>query len=101
MPGPRWRPPILKTVATSGAGVADLVDAIAEHRTWMVEHGELELRRQQRAAAEIEAVAVEQLRARLGDIRGGSALPGLAKRVAVGELDPFTAADELVKHLAR
>jgi LAO/AO transport system kinase len=101
VPGPRWRPPILKTVATSGAGVADLVDAIGEHRRWMVEHGELELRRQQRAEAEIEAIAVEQLRARLGDVRGGSALQGLAKRVAVGDLDPFTAADELVKQLAR
>ena len=35
-------------------------------------------------------------RARIGDVRGGSALPGLAKRVAAGDLDPYVAAHELV-----
>jgi LAO/AO transport system kinase len=64
-------------------------------------HGELEQRRQRRAEAEVEAIAVEQLRERLGDIRGGSALPGLAKRVVAGELDPYVAADELVAALSR
>jgi LAO/AO transport system kinase len=98
--GPRWRPAIVKTVATSGQGISDLIDAIAGHRRWMTEHGELEQRRQHRAEAEIEAIAVEQLRTRLGDVRGGSALAGLAKRVAAGELDPFRAADELVRQIS-
>jgi LAO/AO transport system kinase len=100
VPGPVWRPPIVKTVASRGQGMDEVVAAIEEHRRWMADHGELEHRRQRRAEAEIEAIAVEQLRERLGDIRGDSALPGLAKRVAAGEVDPYAAADELVDQLA-
>jgi LAO/AO transport system kinase len=99
VPGPAWRPPIVQTVALRGHGIDEVVAAIDEHRRWMADHGELEHRRQRRAEAEIEAIAVEQLRERLGDIRGGSALPGLAKRVAAGEVDPYAAADELVDQL--
>jgi len=104
VPGPIWRPPIVKTVASRGEGIDDVLAAIAEHHDWMSTHGELEQRRQRRAEAEVEAIAVEQLRERLGDIRdhhSGSALPLLAKRVAAGKLDPYVAADELVTALGR
>jgi LAO/AO transport system kinase len=97
--GPHWRPLIVRMVATTAEGVEDLVAAIEEHRQWMIDHGELEARRQRRAEAEIEALALAQLRATLGDLRRGSALPGLAKRVVVGELDAYRAADELVAEL--
>ena len=94
--GPSWRPPIVRTVATTAEGIEDLLAAIEEHRAWMLSHGELDARRQRRAEAEIEAIALAQLRSRLGDVLRGSALPGLAKRVVVGELDVYRAADELI-----
>ncbi|MGH3785932.1 MAG: methylmalonyl Co-A mutase-associated GTPase MeaB [Pseudonocardiaceae bacterium] len=97
--GPHWRPLIVRTVATTGQGIEDLIGAIEEHRRWMIDHGELESRRQRRTEAEIEALALAQLRASLGDLRRGSALPGLAKRVVVGELDAYRAADELIAEL--
>lgn len=99
VPVAHWRPPVVPTVAARGTGIDDLLTAIDEHHAWMTGHGELEERRQRRAATEVEAIAVEQLRARLGDVRGGAALPGLAKRVAAGELDPYGAADELLREL--
>ena len=94
--GPSWRPPIVRTVAITAEGVEDLLAAMEEHRAWMLSHGELDARRQRRAEAEIEAIALAQLRSRLGDVLRGSALPGLAKRVVVGELDVYRAADELI-----
>ncbi len=97
--GAAWRPPVLKTVATRGQGVDDVVAAIAAHREWMVSHGELDARRQHRAEAEIEAIAVEQIRAKLGDVRGWRTLPALARRVVAGEVDPYRAADDLVSGL--
>jgi LAO/AO transport system kinase len=36
------------------------------------------------------------VRSRFGDLHGAVALPALAARVVSGELDPYTAADELV-----
>ena len=59
----------------------------------------MDARRQRRAEAEIEAIALAQLHGRLGDVLRGSALPGLAKRVVVGELDVYRAADELIGEL--
>ncbi|MCS7480052.1 methylmalonyl Co-A mutase-associated GTPase MeaB [Umezawaea endophytica] len=97
--GPSWRPPIVKTVAARGEGVTELVEAVDAHHAWMTEHGELERRRAHRAASEVEAIAVAQLRSRIGDLRGGAALEQLAKRVAIGELDPYGAADHLIEGL--
>jgi LAO/AO transport system kinase len=91
-----WKAPIIKTVAARGEGIEDVTDALDEHRDWMNRSGERDRRRQSRAEAEIEAITLEQVRARIGDIRGQSTLPELAKRVVAGELDPYTAADDLV-----
>jgi len=97
--GPSWRPPIVKTVAARGEGVDDVVEAVDAHHAWMTEHGELERRRARRAAGEVEAIAVARLRSQIGDLRGGVALEQLAKRVAIGDLDPYAAADHLIEGL--
>ncbi len=95
-----WRAPIVKTVASRGDGIADLVEKIDSHREWMERTGERHRRRELRAEAEIEAITLENLRARIGDVRGGGTLPELAKRVVAGELDPFVAAAELAATLS-
>jgi len=94
-----WRPPIVQTVASTGAGVADVLAALDKHRDWLQRTGELTRRRQARAAAEIEAIAVGQIRARFADVHGTAALDASAARVVAGHLDPYTAADELVASL--
>jgi LAO/AO transport system kinase len=90
-----WRVPVLRTVASRGEGVAELVAALDAHRQWSDGSGERERRRVARAEAEIEAVAVTRLRARIRDAHGAAGLPDLAKRVVAGELDAYAAADEL------
>jgi LAO/AO transport system kinase len=87
-----WRPPIVKTVAARNTGIDELVEALEKHRAWMDEHGELTLRRQRRAAQEIETIAVTTLRRRVAELP----LEELAGRVVAGRLDPYTAADTLV-----
>ncbi|MFD7918821.1 methylmalonyl Co-A mutase-associated GTPase MeaB [Streptomyces sp. NPDC059740] len=94
-----WRPPIVKTVAARGEGVAETVEALEKHRAWLEEHGMLAARRRARAAREVETIAITTLRTRIGDLRGGQRLDRLADRVAAGELDPYAAADELVAGL--
>jgi LAO/AO transport system kinase len=91
-----WQPPIVKTVASKGEGVDDVVAALEKHRAWLAESGRLDAKRRLRAADEIEAIAVTTLRERIGDLRGGSLLDELAGRVVAGETDPYSAADELV-----
>jgi LAO/AO transport system kinase len=90
---------VVRTVAHRGEGIDDLLAAIEKHRAWLDDHGELKRRREARAAAEVEAIALGALRARIGTLRDGSMLSTLATRVASGELDPYAAANELLASL--
>lgn len=91
-----WRPPIVKTVAQNGDGVAEAAAEIDRHRSWLDESGNLAARRTRRARDEVEAIAVTALRERWGDVHARSELDALAARVVAGELDPYAAADELL-----
>ena len=91
-----WRAPIVKTVAARGEGIEDVVAAIDKHRGWMESTGELQRRRESRAAAEIEAIALESVRRRIGEIHGNTAIAALAEQVAAGKTDPYAAADTLI-----
>jgi LAO/AO transport system kinase len=94
-----WRPPVVKTVAQTGDGIADAVEAIAKHRQRLESTGELEVRRRRRARDEVEAIAVTALRRRFGDVHGHADLDSLAETVSSGALDPYTAAERLVDAL--
>ena len=94
-----WRVPIVKTVASRGEGADEVVEQIERHGSWLVDNGQLEVRRRHRAADEVEAIALTILRERIGDLSGSESLALLAGRVVSGELDPYTAADELVSGL--
>jgi LAO/AO transport system kinase len=94
-----WRPPIVKTVASRGDGIEEMVETLEKHRAWMESNGILVKRRRARACGEIEAIAVTALRERMGDLHGDQRLDMLAQRVLTGELDPYAAADELIEGL--
>jgi LAO/AO transport system kinase len=91
-----WKPPIVSTTATTGEGIADLATALDAHWSWLAESGERDRRRRARAREEVAAIALATLRQRMGGLPGDSRIDGLAARVAAGELDPYSAADELV-----
>jgi len=91
-----WKPPIVSAAATSGSGIDELAAEIDAHWTWLGESGLRAERRLARAREEISAIAVADLRRRLGGLPGESRLDDLAEQVACGKLDPYTAADDLL-----
>jgi len=91
-----WKPPIVPTVAASGAGLDDLTGQLDSHWAWLDDTGEGERRRLARAREEISEIALAELRRRLGGLPGDARLDELARQVAAGELDPYAAADELI-----
>ncbi len=50
----QWQPPVIKTVATRGTGIAELVEAIFMHRDYMKNSGVLEYRNRERLRIEFE-----------------------------------------------
>ena len=95
-----WARRIVRTTATSGAGVDELLEALDAHAEWAVTSGDAARRRTARAAGEIEALAVARLRADLDSAwsaRGRTAVvQELAAAVAAGTLDPWSAVDRLL-----
>jgi LAO/AO transport system kinase len=91
-----WKPPIVSTAAATGEGIGDLVRSIDAHAAWLAKSGELERRRRARAQEEVTAIALAELRQRMGGMPGESRLAELAARVAAGDLDPYAAADALI-----
>jgi LAO/AO transport system kinase len=95
-PHPRWKPPIVRTSAQDGAGVAELMRAIDAHAEWARTSGERDSRRAGAARAEVEALLrealVRRLEARIGSDRVATAVARVAKR----ELDPYRAVDGLL-----
>jgi LAO/AO transport system kinase len=94
-----WRPQVVRTVAARAEGIDDVVTAVAKHRAWLSEHDQLVRRRERRAEVEIEQIALGTLRARIGSLRHGSALPRLAADAAAGRIDPYAAAARLLESL--
>ncbi|MEV2242143.1 methylmalonyl Co-A mutase-associated GTPase MeaB [Micromonospora sp. NPDC049891] len=96
----QWRPQVVRATASRGEGIDDIAAAIDKHRAWLIEHDELRRRREARAAAEVEAIALGVLRARIGSLRDGTQLPALAAEVAAGATDPYAAAEALLAQLS-
>lgn len=89
----RWQPPVLRTTATDGTGITEVLDALEQHRRYLEEHGLLAERRKARHRREILELIEQRVLARVGADR----VEGLAARVAAGEFDPYTAAERLIR----
>ncbi len=96
---PERRPPIVETVASEGAGVDELLEAIRAHRAWLACDERLAARRARQLWEEVEAVLAARLAARTRALLGGERLDDLRARVVGRVLDPWGAADELLAAL--
>ncbi len=89
------RPPILETVASSGAGAEELWRAIIEHRR-LVTGTQQDRHRETQARAELDRVLSVMLRARIGDLAEGAAYAEQIAALIAGQTDPYRAAEALL-----
>jgi LAO/AO transport system kinase len=86
----QWRPPIVKTVATTGDGVRELVEAIEQFRAHSTSVSAV--RRRERSQNRLRDIVSARLLSKID----ATQLTAMADRVAAGEIDPYSAADELL-----
>jgi LAO/AO transport system kinase len=100
-PTAAWRPPVSHHGhgRADGDGVEDLWDAIAAHRRHLEADGELAERRAERLRRELDRVVTERIRARIDGLLGHDHRRQIERRVTAGELDPWSAADQLLAPL--
>jgi GTPase len=94
----RWRVPILKTEASAGRGVEQLVRSLGEHRRQILAAGQLQERRARNLRGEVLAIATARMRRRLErDVRGDPQFKRLLEQVVERRLDPASAATALLE----
>ena len=95
-----WTPPIVMTVATEGRGIEELVQAIDRHGAHLRQGNGLERRRRAAIAARFSEILRDRLMARIvsGDL-GAPALERYETRLLAREIDPYSAAREVLGHL--
>ena len=97
-----WIPPVVKTVATTGAGIEQLEQAIDHFRAWLAEDGRLLARREAHWRTRIiEMVRHELLRALRGHGLSDQDLLTISQQVARGQQDPYQFVPQLVEQLLR
>ena len=95
-----WRPPIVKTVATTGAGLPELVDTIERFRT----HTAATQGRRRRARAEWrlrELLGHRFLSHDEGKVLTPGEFDTILDRIAARETDPYSAVDEIFNRAVR
>ena len=97
-PATSWRVPIVRAEATRGEGVAELAEKIAEHREHIEAEGTLDERRARNLRNEVLELAASRMRRRLeAAVADDSSIGELLDRVVKRELDPASAAKELLE----
>jgi len=94
----RWRVPILKTEASVGKGIEELVRSLQEHRAHILAAGHLDERRARNLRSEVLAIASARLRRRLEEeLREDPEFQRLLDEVVQRRLDPASAATALLE----
>jgi LAO/AO transport system kinase len=94
----RWRVPIVKTEASRGTGVDELVERLDEHRSHILAEGQLAERRARSLRNEVLAIATARMRRRLEeDVSEDARFAELIDRVVERRLDPASAAAALLE----
>jgi LAO/AO transport system kinase len=90
-----WQPPIVRSIATRGEGIDELCARFDEHRAWLTSSEKGKARRHQRLG---EAMRQELRSELLGaaEERMHDAIEEAVERVERREIDPYTAAEDLV-----
>jgi LAO/AO transport system kinase len=96
-----WTPPIVKTVASEGTGVAELAGAIAEYEAYL-QKDDRALRKsvenwQERLVEMLRDTMLEKARAQLGD----GNVARLAAEVAEHKRDPYTLVEEIARGVGK
>ncbi|MFP5376993.1 MAG: methylmalonyl Co-A mutase-associated GTPase MeaB, partial [Acidimicrobiia bacterium] len=90
------RPPVLRTVATTGEGVVEVCDAVAAHRSFLEASGLLAERRARRLDAGVRDIVLHRLAADAERRLTGSRYDRVAADLASRRTDPWSAAEALL-----
>jgi LAO/AO transport system kinase len=95
-----WIPPVIRTIATTGAGIEELGQAVDQFWSWLAQEERLSARREKHWQARvIDMVRHELLRALRGRDLTDQALAKIGREVAAGQQNPYQLVPQLLEQL--
>jgi LAO/AO transport system kinase len=95
-----WIPPVVRTIATTGAGIEELEQAVDQFWSWLAQDGRLTARREAHWRARIlQMVQHELMREVRGHGLSGQALADIGQKVVLRQQDPYQLVPLLVEQL--
>jgi LAO/AO transport system kinase len=91
-----WRVRVLKTTASTGEGVPEVVGYLDQHRAWLQTSGEWHVRERLRAAHTLENIVRAELTRQILARMPKSGLDDLVDEVSRRHTDPYSAARQLI-----
>jgi len=91
-----WDPPVLRTVAGAGTGVAELLAGIRQHGDWLRAHGGLQAKAQARARLRFGSLLAEEAARRARARAGVAKEENLILAIAQRAMDPYAAVAEML-----
>ena len=97
-PEQEWKVPIITTEAINNVGIEELYHQVERHRQALRETGQLSLRRRQQRRDElIKTIKQKIVGQLLKSVKQDGELSRYIEQVEKGEIDPYSAADEILK----
>ena len=93
----RRKTPILKTSAANEEGIDALADALDEHRAYIEQAGVRDRHKREQARHQVLALARQRLIDRVVAAHTDGRLEQLVQQVAAHQIDPHTAAEQLIE----
>jgi LAO/AO transport system kinase len=97
----KWRPKVMRTIASQNEGVHELVNAIEEHATHMIKSGLIQRRRFERTRTEILAMLDEAIKIYLMKKVAGSKFESLTMEVNQRKNDPYSAVRSILAEVLK
>ena len=96
-----WKEPIVATIATENKGIDELLQRIEEHGQHLINSGQINTKRAERTKSELLDIINRQVAKAVNKAigEGGERHDIIEKMALTSEIDPYTAADMVIKHL--
>jgi len=93
-----WKPPVVPVISVSGNGIKDLWEKVFEHRHYLENTGKLAQIRKARIKEEIREILEHEIKNYIWTVLGETGeLEELLKKLENREIDPYTAAGNILK----
>src|SRR5579859_3137651 len=96
---PYWRIPVLMTSAIKDQGIAEVVDAIEQHRRYLIESGTLASRAQRQVRSEVESLVLHAVLNALRDELTEDEWQIVLEDITTRQRNPYSVANELQERI--